>query len=86
MIVDASALIAIAWNESERARLEEAIEGDPVRLVSAASDLHDAGVMDKRTLRGFDELCLTPVQPMAAVDMTAFSFLPPVVDRQLLLC
>jgi putative transcriptional regulator len=30
-----------------------------------ASDLHDAGVMDKRTLRNFDELCLTPVRPMA---------------------
>ena len=25
-----------------------------------ASDLHDAGLMDKRTLRKFDELCLTP--------------------------
>jgi putative transcriptional regulator len=23
-----------------------------------ASDLHDAGVMDRRTLREFDELCL----------------------------
>lgn len=29
-----------------------------------ASDLHDADVMDKRTLRKFDELCLTPVHPM----------------------
>jgi len=25
--------------------------------------LHQAGVMPKRTLREFDELCLTPVQP-----------------------
>jgi putative transcriptional regulator len=31
-----------------------------------ASDLHDAGVMDKRTLRPFDELALTPVRPMSA--------------------
>jgi putative transcriptional regulator len=31
-----------------------------------ASDLHDAGVMDKRTLRRFDELALTPVRPMSA--------------------
>jgi putative transcriptional regulator len=30
-----------------------------------ASDLRDAGVMDKRALRRFDELCLTPVRPMA---------------------
>ena len=28
-----------------------------------ASDLHDAGVMDKRAMRKFDELCLTPVRP-----------------------
>jgi putative transcriptional regulator len=34
-----------------------------------ASDLHDAGVMDKRTLRAFDELCLTPVRPMSARDI-----------------
>lgn len=36
-----------------------------------ASDLHDAGVMDKRTLRRFDELCLTPVRPMTADDIRA---------------
>ena len=29
-----------------------------------ASDLHDAGLMDKRTLRKFDALCLTPISPM----------------------
>ena len=34
-----------------------------------ASDLHDAGLMDKRTLRKFDELCLTPVRPMQAGDI-----------------
>ena len=31
----------------------------------AASDLHDAGVMDKRTLREFDALCLTPMRALA---------------------
>ena len=36
-----------------------------------ASDLHDAGVMDKRTLREFDELCLTPVRPMTAAVIRA---------------
>jgi len=36
-----------------------------------ASDLHDAGVMDKRTLRRFDELCLTPVRPLAAEEIRA---------------
>ena len=34
-------------------------------------DLHDAGLMDKRTLRRFDELCLTPVRPMQAGDIRA---------------
>ena len=36
-----------------------------------ASDLHDAGVMDKRTLRKFDKLCLTPVHPMKPEDIRA---------------
>jgi putative transcriptional regulator len=36
-----------------------------------ASDLHEAGVMDKRTLRGFDELCLTSVRLMSAADIRA---------------
>ena len=29
-----------------------------------AEDLHDAGVMDKMTMRHFDEMCLTPVKPL----------------------
>lgn len=36
-----------------------------------ASDLHDAGVMEKRTLRKFDGLCLTPVRPMSAEEIRA---------------
>ena len=36
-----------------------------------ASDLHDAGVMAKRTLREFDDLCLTPVRQLAAADIRA---------------
>lgn len=36
-----------------------------------ASDLHDAGVMEKRTLRKFDDLCLTPVRPMSAQEIRA---------------
>ena len=27
-----------------------------------ASDLYEAGMLDKRTMRGFDEACLTPVR------------------------
>lgn len=29
-----------------------------------ALGLHDAGVMDKRTLKAFDAMCLTPVEPL----------------------
>lgn len=36
-----------------------------------ASDLHDASVMSKRTLRRFDELCLTPVRPMKPEEIRA---------------
>lgn len=30
-----------------------------------AVGLHEAGVMDKRTLKEFDEMCLTPVKPLS---------------------
>jgi putative transcriptional regulator len=36
-----------------------------------ASDLHDAGVMEKRTLRKFDALCLTPVRPIPPAEIRA---------------
>ena len=36
-----------------------------------AAHLHDAGVMDRRTLRELDEVCLTPVRPMTAADIRA---------------
>lgn len=36
-----------------------------------AEDLHTAGVMDKQTLREFDELCLTPVEPLSPEQIRA---------------
>ena len=36
-----------------------------------AERLHSAGVMDKRTLRESDELCLTPVQPLGTEEIRA---------------
>ncbi len=36
-----------------------------------ALDLHDAGVMDKRTLRKFDNMCLTPVRTMNPEEIRA---------------
>lgn len=36
-----------------------------------AEDLHAAGIMDKHTMREFDQLCLTPVRPLAAEEIRA---------------
>jgi len=36
-----------------------------------APDLHDAALMDKRKMRRFDELCLTPVRPLTADEIRA---------------
>jgi len=36
-----------------------------------AEGLHAAGVMDKRTLREFDAMCLTPVQPFKPEEIRA---------------
>jgi ribonuclease VapC len=44
MVIDTSALIAVLLDEPERASLEDAVEADPVRLVSAMSKL-EAGVV-----------------------------------------
>jgi putative transcriptional regulator len=35
------------------------------------SDLHDIGLIDKKTMRGFDASCLTDVEPMSAKDVAA---------------
>lgn len=35
----------------------------------AASGLAEAGLMSKQTMRGFDEMCLTPVEDMAPEDI-----------------
>ena len=36
-----------------------------------AEGLHAAGAMDKRTMREFDELCLTPVRPLRPKEIRA---------------
>ncbi len=36
-----------------------------------AEGLHGAGVMDKQTMRKFDEACLTPVRPLSAEEIPA---------------
>ena len=36
-----------------------------------AEGLHAAGLMDKQTMRQFDDACLTPVRPLTAVEIRA---------------
>ena len=36
-----------------------------------AEGLHAAGVMDKQTMRKFDDACLTPVRPLTAAEIRA---------------
>ncbi|MGO8840110.1 MAG: helix-turn-helix domain-containing protein [Methyloceanibacter sp.] len=36
-----------------------------------ATDLHAAGVMDKQTMRKFDEACLTSVRPLTPIEIKA---------------
>ena len=36
-----------------------------------AEGLHSAGLMDKQTLREFDELCLTPIKPFGPEEIRA---------------
>jgi ribonuclease VapC len=45
MVIDSSALIAILFDESDRLRIEQAIETDPVRLVSAMTKLETSIVL-----------------------------------------
>ena len=37
----------------------------------AMSDLHDIVLLDKKTMREFDESCLTEVEPLSAKDVVA---------------
>ncbi|MGE7414686.1 type II toxin-antitoxin system VapC family toxin [Methylobacterium tarhaniae] len=48
MVIDTSAIIAIALNEPEAASFEQKIARDPVRLMSAASVLEAAMVLETR--------------------------------------
>ena len=40
-------------------------------LHETATDLYDAGLIDKKTMRGFDESCLTPVAPLTPQQIRA---------------
>jgi ribonuclease VapC len=48
MVIDSSALIAIFFNEPERRLFDELIEADPTKLISAATFLETAMVLERR--------------------------------------
>lgn len=48
MVIDASAIVAIALNEPEATAFEQRIADDPVRLISAATVLEAAIVLETR--------------------------------------
>jgi ribonuclease VapC len=48
MVIDTSAIVAIAMNEPDAADLEERIAEDPVRLISAATVLEATIVLETR--------------------------------------
>lgn len=48
MVIDTSAIVAIALNEPDAADLEERIADDPVRLISAATVLEATIVLETR--------------------------------------
>jgi ribonuclease VapC len=48
MVIDSSAIVAIAFNEAEAAEFERRIADDPVRLISAATVLEASMVIETR--------------------------------------
>jgi putative transcriptional regulator len=48
------------YRSAVMASIHETVEG-----------LHNAGVMDKQTMRKFDDACLTPVRPLSAEEIRA---------------
>jgi putative transcriptional regulator len=47
-------------------------EGDIFASVrKTAAGLHEAGLVDKDTMREFDALCLTPVEPLSPEEIRA---------------
>lgn len=48
MVIDTSALVALLGREPEAERLAQAIQGDPVRLISAVTHFEAALVMESR--------------------------------------
>lgn len=52
-------------------RRRKAESGILASVHKTASGLHKAGLVDKATMREFDALCLTPVEPMTPEEIRA---------------
>lgn len=48
MVIDTSAIVAIALNEADAAEFEQRIADDPIRLISTATVLEAASVLETR--------------------------------------
>lgn len=57
----------------KRAKPKSMRSGSPIltSVHEAATDLHKLGLVDKATMREFDALCLTPVQPLSPDEIRA---------------
>ena len=66
MVVDTSALLAIAYSEAGHEDLERAIETDATRLLSAASALEAAIVMTSRAGTANEQRVLTELDRLVA--------------------
>jgi putative transcriptional regulator len=52
--------------------MSEVYKSGPMQaLHEGIADLHEAGLVDKATMRRFDERCLTPTQPMTGEEIVA---------------
>jgi putative transcriptional regulator len=52
-------------------RKNKAGSGILASVHETVAGLHEAGVVDKATMRQFDALCLTPLEPMAPAEIRA---------------
>ena len=53
------------------ARSKKAESGILASVYKTAAGLHKVGLMDKATMREFDALCLTPVEPLSPTEIRA---------------
>ena len=58
-------------NNSRRSKSRKYRSALLASVHETAKGLHDAGVMDKQTMRKFDVMCLTSVRPLSAKQIQA---------------